>query len=130
MVHPVHDDVFMSLPVHIQYTHLLRESPLDLWRRLRELLAGQGLDPDATVVVDLFPDGADQEYGQVLTDEGRVYRFDLRYDREHPRSVRSATLERWTDITESWQTEPLGSRTAEALIWAPPTVKTQLTVIE
>lgn len=70
--------------------------------------------------MDLFPDGSDREYGQVVTDEGRVYRFDLCYDHERAHSVRKASVERWTDITDSWQTEPLSGQTGEALIWAPP----------
>ena len=120
------DDGLMSQPVHVQYTRLLREGSFDLWRRLRELLEGEGLDPAVTVVVDLFPDGGDREFGQVITDEGRVYRFDLCYDRAHPRSVRTAVLDHWTDITATWQTEPLRSQTVDALIWAPPTVRTPL----
>lgn len=73
------------------------------------------------------PDGSDREHGQAVTDEGRVYRFDLCYDRDRAHSVRKASFEHWTDITESSQTEPLSGRTAEALIWAPPKVKTRLT---
>ena len=120
----------MAYEVHVQYTQLLRTSSHDLWRRLRELLDEQGLDLATTVVVDLFPDGGDREFGQVVTDEGRVYRFDLCYDRDCPDAARKAMLERWTDITESWQTEPLRSQTANAFIWALPSIATRLTPLD
>ncbi|MBR7837427.1 hypothetical protein KDL01_29375 [Actinospica durhamensis] len=116
----------MTQAVHVAYTGLLRTSSFDLWRRWRELLDGQGLDPANTVVVDLFPDGPDREFGEVITGERRVYRFDLCYDRGRPHSVRQAALDHWTDITEYWQTEPLRMRTADAFIWAPPSVMTAL----
>ncbi|MEY9892107.1 hypothetical protein ABIA31_005782 [Catenulispora sp. MAP5-51] len=117
----------MSQAAHVEYTHLLRTSSFDLWQRLRVLLGEQGLDPATTVVVDLFPDGGDREFGQVISEDGRVYRFDLCYDRGRPQSVRNAALERWTDITESWQTEPLRNQTADAFTWAPPPIRTRLT---
>ncbi|WP_302832158.1 hypothetical protein [Streptomyces sp. GbtcB7] len=44
----------MVSSIVVQYTDLLRTSQYDLWRRLRELLKGQGLDPDRAVVVDLL----------------------------------------------------------------------------
>ncbi|MGQ4415906.1 hypothetical protein ACN6LA_001200 [Streptomyces sp. SAS_269] len=47
----------------VQYTDLLRTSDYDLWSRLRELLKGQGLDPDRTIVVDLLREGPDHEDG-------------------------------------------------------------------
>lgn len=117
----------MAQAVHVLYTDLLRSSSFDLWQRLRELLEEQGLEPAATVVVDLFPDDSDREFGQIITDEGRVYRFDLCYNRADPHGARTATLQSWTDITESWQTEPLRNRTADAFIWAPPSIRTHLT---
>ncbi|MFE9395707.1 hypothetical protein [Streptomyces flavidovirens] len=50
----------------VQYTELLRTSDYDLWSRLRELLKGQGLDPDRTVVVDLLQEGPDPSDKEVV----------------------------------------------------------------
>ncbi|CAL2057658.1 protein of unknown function [Streptomyces murinus] len=85
--------------------------------RLRELLKGQGLDPDGTIVVDLLQEGPDHEDGQVISEDGRVYRFTLFYDQAAERSARSACLQGWTDITDSWQIGSLATRTADAFAW-------------
>ncbi|MET9183611.1 hypothetical protein ABZX88_36200, partial [Kitasatospora aureofaciens] len=107
----------MVSSIVVQYTELLRTSTFDLWARLRELLRAQGLDPDVTVVVDLLQEGPDHEDGQVISGEGRVYRFSLFYDQEAEHGARSAYLHNWTDITESWQTGSLARRTADAFTW-------------
>ncbi|MGW1756750.1 hypothetical protein [Streptomyces mirabilis] len=65
----------MVSSIVVQYTDLLRTGEYDLWRRLRELLQGQGLDPDRTVVVDLLQEGPDHEDGQVISADGRVFKF-------------------------------------------------------
>ncbi|MEU2867086.1 hypothetical protein ACIQWL_49145 [Streptomyces mirabilis] len=65
----------MVSSIVVQCTDLLRTSEYDLWERLREVLRGQGLDPDRTVVVDLLPEGPDHEDGQVISDDGRVFKF-------------------------------------------------------
>ncbi|MFE7244425.1 hypothetical protein [Streptomyces sp. NPDC057580] len=120
----------MSHAVHIHYTHLLRKSPLDLWVRLRNLLKEQSIDPANSVLVDLFPDGGDHEFGQIISEEGRVYRFDLMYDRDRPGGVRRATLRHWTDITDTWQTEPLQRQTADAVVSILPARRTELPQVE
>jgi hypothetical protein len=101
----------------VQYTELLQAGAFDLWARLRDLLRTQGLDPDLTVVVDLVPEGPDHEDGQVISDDGRVYRFSLFYDREAEHGARSAYLYDWRDITDSWQTGSLARLTADAFAW-------------
>ncbi|MEV7617529.1 hypothetical protein [Streptomyces sp. NPDC089799] len=112
--------------VHAHYTLLLRKSPLDLWVRLRSLLRHQMVDPASAVLVDLFPDGGDHEFGQVICGEGRVYRFDLVYDRDRSGGARRAVLRHWADITDSWQTEPLQEQTSDAFISMMPTGRTDL----
>jgi len=107
----------MVSSIVVQYTELLRTSSYDLWVRLRELLKAQGLDPDETVVVDLLQGGLDHEDGQVISREGRVYRFTIFYDQTVEDGARSATLEHWTDITDSWQSGTLAIRTADAFTW-------------
>ncbi|MFC4608458.1 hypothetical protein ACFO9E_11605 [Streptomyces maoxianensis] len=107
----------MVSSIVVQYTDLLRVSTYDLWIRLRELLRSQGLDPDRTIVVDLLQEGPDHEDGQVISDDGRVYRFTLFYDQAAEHGARSAYLHNWTDITESWRTGSLATRTADAFAW-------------
>lgn len=113
------DHEFMVSSIVVQYTELLRTSSYDLWVRLRELLRGQGLDPEGVVVVDLLAGGPDHEDGRVIADDGRVYRFRLCYDLAAEHGARSAYLHGWTDITDSWQTGSLATRTADAFAWKP-----------
>lgn len=108
---------FMVSSIVVQYTDLLRTSDYDLWSRLRELLKGQGLDPDRTVVVDLLQEGPDHEDGQVISADGRVYRFTLFYDQAAEHGAASAYLDGWTDIADSWRIGSLATRTADALVW-------------
>ncbi|MET7430370.1 hypothetical protein ABZT16_15495 [Streptomyces flaveolus] len=108
---------FMVSSIVVQYTDLLRTSDHDLWSRLRELLKGQGLDPDRTIVVDLLQEGPDHEDGQVISEDGRVYRFTLFYDQAAEHGARSAYLHGWTDVTDSWRIGSLATRTADAFAW-------------
>ncbi|MFD0032367.1 hypothetical protein ACWGDS_43840 [Streptomyces sp. NPDC055059] len=107
----------MVSSIVVQYTDLLRTSDYDLWSRLRELLKGQGLDPDGTIVVDLFQEGPDHGDGQVISEDGRVCRFTLFYDQAAEHVALSAYLHDWTGITDSWRTGSLAIRTADAFAW-------------
>ncbi|MFF9375983.1 hypothetical protein ACF1BB_15700 [Streptomyces griseoluteus] len=107
----------MVSSIVVQYTGLLRTSAHDLWSRLRELLKIQGLDPHRTIVVDLLQGGLDHEDGQVIYEDGRVYRFTLFYDQVAEHGARNAYLRHWTDITDTWQNGSLATRTADALAW-------------
>lgn len=51
-------------------TSLLRTSQDQSYRRLRELLPAQGVDPMADILADLFLDDVDQEFGVVVTTAG------------------------------------------------------------
>ncbi|GAA3104658.1 hypothetical protein [Streptomyces echinatus] len=107
----------MASSIVVQYTALLRTSEYEMWSRLRELLKGQGLDPHRTVVVDLLQEGPDHEDGQVISEDGRVYRFTLFYDQAAEHGARDVYLEGWTDITDSWRIRSLANRTADAFAW-------------
>ncbi|MFE3500992.1 hypothetical protein ACFXPX_22545 [Kitasatospora sp. NPDC059146] len=107
----------MTTGIVVQYTGLLRNSDHDLWVRLRELLRGQGLDPEGTVVVDLLQESLGSEEGQVISAEGRVYRFSLTFDPEREDGVRDARLGRWRDVTDSWRDGALARRTEFAFAW-------------
>ncbi|MFE7184164.1 hypothetical protein [Streptomyces erythrochromogenes] len=98
----------------------MRASRFSLWARLRRLLAERGLTVSTAVLVHLFPDGPEVETGVVLSDGGRVYAFDLVYNRMREESERDAVIERWQDITSHWQAHPLRSEIADACVWRPP----------
>ncbi|MGW6862978.1 hypothetical protein [Streptomyces sp. NPDC054901] len=104
----------------------MRASRFSLWARLRELLAGRGLTISTTVLVHLFPDGPEAETGVVLSDGGRVYEFDLVYNRMREGSDRDAVIEHWQDITNHWQAHPLRSEIADAFVWRPSARRTCL----
>ncbi|MFD3472460.1 hypothetical protein ACFWWM_40315 [Streptomyces sp. NPDC058682] len=104
----------------------MRASQFSLWIRLRQLLAERGLTISSAVLVYLFPDGPEAETGVVLSDGGRVYAFDLAYDRMREGSDRDAVIERWQDITSHWQAHPLRSEIADAFVWRPPAQRTYL----
>ncbi|KAB1986205.1 hypothetical protein [Streptomyces triticiradicis] len=108
---------FMVSSIVVQYTDLLRTSEYDLWERLREILRGKGLDPDRTVVVDLLAGGPDHEDGQVISADGRVFKFSLFYDREVENGAQNAVLHGWTDITDRWRTGSRAGLTAGAFAW-------------
>ncbi|MFE2149259.1 hypothetical protein ACFXAO_04410 [Streptomyces lavendulae] len=104
----------------------MRASPLSLWVRLRELLAGRGLSISTSVLVFLFPDGDSAEAGVVVSDGGRVYEFDISYDRMREGGDVNAVIEHWRDITTCWQAHPFHSEIADAFIWRPPARRTYL----
>ncbi|MGW7030752.1 hypothetical protein ACWGFX_26770 [Streptomyces xanthophaeus] len=114
----------------VNCTRLMRASPLSFWARLRELLAERGLTISTAVLVYLFPDGPESETGVVLSDGGRVYEFDLVYNRMREGSDRDAVIKHWQDITGHWQTHPLRHEIADAFIWRPPARRTYLDLAE
>ncbi|MFJ3841118.1 hypothetical protein ACWGHM_36950 [Streptomyces sp. NPDC054904] len=108
----------------------MRASAFNLWARLRELLAERGLTISTAVLVYLVPDGPESEAGVVLSDGGRVYEFNLVYNRMREGSDRDAVIEHWQDITGHWQAHPLRSEIADAFIWRPPARRTYLDFAE
>ncbi|AWZ06997.1 hypothetical protein DRB96_23095 [Streptomyces sp. ICC1] len=114
----------------VNCTRLMWASPFSPWARLRELLGERGLTISTAVLVYLFPDGPESETGVVLSDGGRVYEFDLVYNRMREGSDRDAVIEHWQDITGHWQVHPLRSEIADAFIWRPPARRTCLDFAE
>ncbi|MEU8777120.1 hypothetical protein [Streptomyces sp. NPDC048606] len=115
---------------YVNCTRLLRTSPFGLWVRLRELLVERGLTIPTTVLVSLFPDGACSETGVVHTDGGRVYAFDLAYDRLKDGDDRNAVITRWRDVTHSWEEVPFHSEIEDAFLWRPPARRTSFALPE
>ncbi|MGK5737338.1 hypothetical protein [Micromonospora sp. URMC 103] len=118
----------MAYNVYERYTQLMRTSSLDLWRRLRVLLAEQGIDPHDSVLVNLFPDGGNDEFGQIISQEDQVYCFSLAYDREQKDGAEHAVIRNWTEITDGWQRRSLAIETADAFIWRVPRRPTDLSL--
>ena len=78
------------------------------WTRLRELLVERGVDP-ASCVLDFWTEDGGLEEGWVVTPDGRVFGFDLRYGGGDLTSqTETATFTRWEEITanrEAWYTK-------------------------
>ncbi|MFE9633391.1 hypothetical protein [Streptomyces sp. NPDC006463] len=115
---------------YVNCTWLMRTSAFDLWVRLRALLDERGLRAADTVLVYLWPSGSHTESGVVLSDGGRVYEFDLGYNRMRAGSERRAVIEHWQDITDRWQANAFSSEIADAFIWRPPRRRTSLAVMK
>jgi hypothetical protein len=98
-------------------TSLLRASNEPLYRRLRELLTGYGVDVEADVLADLFPDDVDQEFGVLVTTERRVFTFVLVYGRRGDLNTQAAeaVIREWNEITEWWQASPYHANVGDAL---------------
>lgn len=86
-------------------TELLRTSEDPMWARLRELFRERGIDPDAAVLADFFPDDTDLEFGVLLTPDGRVYEFDFTYGPRGDIKTKSSTgvISDWRDMTDRWR---------------------------
>ncbi|MEU3404623.1 hypothetical protein ABZ766_11830 [Streptomyces sp. NPDC006670] len=108
----------------------MRQHRGGLWVRLRELMAERGLAPADAVLVYLFPDGPCTETGVLLSDSGRVYDFELMYDREKAGADRWAHISSWHDITDRWQTAALSREISDAFIWRPSLCLTVLATVE
>lgn len=95
-----------------QLTGALRNSthPLDV--RLREVLAEKGIDPQQCVVANMMQEDPCVESGFLVSDDGRVYEFELYY-RDRP--LQAATLRVWRDVTHTYQTRAFGPAIAVAL---------------
>ncbi|KOU92404.1 MULTISPECIES: hypothetical protein [Streptomyces] len=111
---------------YVSVTRLMQKHRAGLWVRIRELMAEHGLNPADTVLVYLFPTGPSTENGVLLSDGGRVYDFELMYDREKNGADRRAGMAYWHDITDRWQTTPFSRKISDAFIWRPPASRTIL----
>src|SRR5687768_6039119 len=58
-------------------TEALRSSDEQKWKAVREFLRGEGIDPNGTVIADLFGDDVNQEFVVLVSRDGRVFTFDF-----------------------------------------------------
>ncbi len=97
-------------------TDLLRTSKDPVFRRLREVLTEQGIDVEADVLAQFFPDASDGEFGVVVTTDHRVYTFVLRYGAgDLNTQAAKAVLHEWHNITDTWDASPYGTDVRDAL---------------
>lgn len=83
-----------------ELTGSLRASEADLFPRLRQLLEERGVDPGSSVLVEMFSDAREFEYGIVVTREGDVFQFGLDCMGRQPDS---AELIEWIDWTRTYR---------------------------
>ncbi len=81
-------------------TERLRASADPALRRIRELLAGEGVDVGTSMVANFMPEDTDVLSGFVVGAEGTVHEFEYDWRRAQPDQGRLAV---WRDITESYE---------------------------
>ena len=98
-------------------TDSLRRSDDGLFPRLRVLLEERGIDPGQSVLVEMFSDDREFEYGILVTAEERVYQFGLDCQGRTPES---AELIEWIDWTRTYHLAAFKSHVEAALELLPP----------
>ncbi|HET9775139.1 MAG TPA: hypothetical protein VFP77_01080 [Gemmatimonadaceae bacterium] len=80
-------------------TGSLRGSDEKLFPRLRQMLSERGIDPETSVLVEMFSDEREFEYGIVVTERRDVYQFGLDC---MGRAPDAAELIEWVDWTKTY----------------------------
>ena len=83
-----------------ELTRSLRESEAEFFPGLRQVLEGRGVDPASSILVEMFSDAREFEYGIVVTREGKVFQFGLDC---MGRTSESAELIEWIDWTRTYE---------------------------
>jgi hypothetical protein len=99
-----------------ELTGALRGSDEKLFPRLRQLLSQRGVNPDTTVLVEMFSDEREFEYGIVVTARGGVYQFGLDCMGRTPDAVE---LIEWIDWTSTYRLAAFRSHVDAALEYLP-----------
>jgi hypothetical protein len=95
-----------------ELTAALRASDEKLFPVLRRLLADRGIDSGTSVLVELFSDDREFEYGIVVTRDGAVFQFGLDCMDRMPED---AELIEWIDWTSTYQLAVAGMRSVSAM---------------
>jgi hypothetical protein len=82
-----------------ELTSSLRGSDDELFPRLRRLLEERGVNPTTSVLVEMFSDEREFEYGIVVTRDGAVFQFGLDC---MGRTPDDAELIEWVDWTRTY----------------------------
>ncbi|HJQ54962.1 MAG TPA: hypothetical protein VJ825_14075 [Gemmatimonadaceae bacterium] len=97
-------------------TESLRGSDENLFPRLRQLLSQRGIDPNTSVLVEMFSDERQFEYGIVVTAGRDVYQFGLDC---MGRAPNAAELIEWVDWTTTYQLAAFRAHVDAALEYLP-----------
>ena len=76
-----------------------------MFQRPRVLAGERDVDRQTATLTDLFPDDVDQEFGVLVTQDGRVIEFMIYYGSrgDLKQQASEATIGEWKDITSWWQ---------------------------
>lgn len=99
-----------------ELTGSLRRSDERLFPRLRQVLSQRGIDPDTSVLVEMFSDERDFEYGIVVTARRDVYQFGLDCMGLTPDT---AEVIEWVDWTTTYQLAAFRAHVDAALEYLP-----------
>ena len=80
-------------------THQLRSDDPE-WKPLADRLAERGIDPQATLLADLWPEDGSLEAGVLVTADGDIFGFE--YSWLHT-TTDQGTITSWRDLTSSWR---------------------------
>lgn|SRR5574341_24759 len=89
----------------LQFTRLLRTSTDSMWVRVRTLLNERGIDVNASVLVESFPDDVNFEFGVLITQNGKVIQYGYDYIRK---GISEGEFTEWNDITSRFNETPYG----------------------
>ena len=99
-----------------ELTASLRDSDEKLFPRLRRLLGERGIDAATSVLVELFSDDREFEYGIVVTRDGGVFQFGLDC---MGRTLEDAELIEWIDWTSTYRLAAFRNHVDAALDYLP-----------
>jgi hypothetical protein len=83
--------------------HLLHKSSDPMWVRIRSLLAEKGIDPQSSLLVEIFPDDYQLFFGLIISPDDLVYQFDYNY---RDTTIGNGVFSRWADITDNYEKTP------------------------
>jgi hypothetical protein len=96
-------------------TERLRAGTDPALRRIRDLIAGHGVDIGTSLVANLMPEDANMLSGFIVTASGRVHEFEYDWRGTQPDQGRLAA---WRDITDSYESRAFREPISVALTLA------------
>jgi hypothetical protein len=95
-----------------EFSRLLQTSTDPLWCRLRFLLSEKGLNPQALLVADFFPDDCQFEFGLVVAQDHSVFQFGFDYLHK---TVEEGAFSEWEELTDHFRETPYDEQISAAL---------------
>jgi hypothetical protein len=91
---------------------LLHKSSDPMWVKIRSLLAEKGIDPQSSILVEVFPDDYHLVFGLIITSDNFVYKFDYNY---RERAVDDGSFSKWSDLSDNYENTPYAKLIKNAL---------------